>query len=348
MSALLPWYEHLFDSEPFTDILLFGDCRAVHTPVHPVAMAAGIAVHVFEEGYVRPHWITMEKHGVNGRSLLPRDPALLLEENHRLPPMPASQPTGYNLYERAMHDIRYRIANTLYGYKFPGYQSHRPHNGFVEYAALAKRFALQKMHDAEAQQVIARLLQDKSRYFLFPLQLNSDSQIVHHSPFSGIPEVIERVLRSFAAHAPEHTLLLIKNHPLDTGLIPYRHQVSVLAEQLGIADRLRYIESGHLPTLLDHAQGVVVVNSTLGLSALHHRQHLHTLGNAIYDIAGLTWQGSLDDFWSNKHKPDMVLYQAFLNYVMAHTQINGDFYTRSGIPMAVTGVINRLESALNG
>ena len=97
--------------------------------------------------------------------------------------------------------------------------------------------------------------------------------------------------------------------------------------------------------MLDHAQGVIVVNSTVGLSALHHRRPLIALGTAIYDMPGMTWQGSLDDFWLHGEPPDMHLYQCFLDYIIHHTQINGDFYTRTGIEMAVAGTVRRLEAA---
>ena len=40
-------------------------------------------------------------------------------------------------------------------------------------------------------------------YYIFPLQLNSDSQIVVHSPFDGVRETIVKVLTSFAdTHLP--------------------------------------------------------------------------------------------------------------------------------------------------
>ena len=41
----------------------------------------------------------------------------------------------------------------------------------------------------------------------------------------------------------------------------------------------------------------------------------------------------------------MHLYKAFLDYVVHHTQINGDFYTRTGIAMATAGAVQRLEAA---
>lgn len=344
---LLAWYSDILKPGAFTDIVLFGDCRAIHTPVHPIAKQYGVNVHVFEEGYVRPHWITLESPGVNGRSQLPRDPAWYLERRGHTPPPPCHS-TGYNLYERAWHDIRYRAANTLYASRFPNYQSHRPHNGIKEYAGLAMRFSRQKLHNREAARVTASVLGTKRAYYVFPLQLSSDSQILEHSPFNSVREAIEKVMRSFAVHAPSDALLVIKNHPLDTGIVDYRRFSHDLARTLGMQDRLMYIEAGHLPTLLDHAKGVVVVNSTVGLSAVHHRRPLIALGAAIYDMAGMTWQGGIDDFWRHAEGPDMALYYAFLDYVIHHTQINGDFYTKTGIAMATAGAVQRLEASSVG
>lgn len=341
---LAGWYAATIERCDATDILMFGDCRAVHEPVHAIAQANGIRVHVFEEGYVRPHWITLEGTGVNGRSGLPRDARWYLAQRGHVPACPPALQTGYNLHERAFHDIRYRVANMLYGVRFPHYQSHRPKNGLIEYSGLAIRALLQRKHADHAERTISRLV-GKHDYFLFPLQLNSDAQIIVHSPFDGICDAIERVMRSFAAHAPECSWLIIKNHPLDTGLINYRRFVDRLAKEVDIAHRVCFIDAGHLPTLLEHAKGTLVVNSTVGLSALHHGCPLIALGNAIYDMDGLTWRGCVDDFWTQARAPDMPSYYAFLDYVVHHTQINGDFYTRTGIAMATAGAVERLEAA---
>ncbi|WP_429328601.1 capsule biosynthesis protein [Paraburkholderia atlantica] len=344
-AALSEWYVNQVKVGSFTDVIMFGDCREIHRPIHPIAEAHGLRVHVFEEGYVRPHWLTLEKHGVNGRSQLPRDPAWYLDQRRGTPPSPVGKPTGYNLFERAFHDIRYRAANSLFAPRFPHYRSHRPRNGFFEYAGLAARALRQRQHHKDSDQVTRELLDAKQPYYIFPLQLNSDAQIVVHSPFNGVREAITKVLTSFATNAPADTCLVIKNHPLDTGLIDHRSHALQLARDLDITDRLRFIDAGHLPTLLDNARGAVVVNSTVGLSALHHRRPLMALGTSIYNMPGLTWQGSLDDFWTQADEPDMALYQAFLDYVVHHTQINGDFYTKTGIAMAVAGAVQRLEAA---
>ncbi|WP_183724590.1 MULTISPECIES: capsule biosynthesis protein [Paraburkholderia] len=345
LADLPEWYTNVARTGDFTDVIMFGDCREVHRHMHPVSQAFGLRVHVFEEGYVRPHWLTLEQHGVNGRSLLPRNPDWYLDQRSITPPSPAGRSTGYNLFDRGSHDIRYRAANALYALRFPYYHSHRPRNGLFEYGGLAARALRQRQHHREAERVTRELCDSGRRYYLFPLQLNSDAQIIVHSPFDCVRAAIDRVVQSFARYAPSDALLVIKNHPLDTGIIDYRRYAQRLARELDFEDRLRFIEAGHLPTLLDRAQGVVVVNSTVGLSALHHGRPVIALGAAIYSMSGLTWQGDLDDFWIGASMPDLNLYQAFLDYVVHHTQINGDFYTRSGIEMATAGAVHRLEAA---
>lgn len=345
-SGLTQWYTDVMLREGISDVIMFGDCRDIHRQMHPVAQKFGVRVHVFEEGYVRPNWITLEHHGVNGRSLLPKHPDWYRERRNSIVPAQAGQPTGYNLYARAFHDITYRAANALLACGFPRYGSHRPRNGFVEYVGLASRALMQGKYVREAEAVTNELLESAQPYYLFPLQLNSDAQITVHSPFEGVEHVIRVVVDSFARCAPANAWLVVKNHPLDTGLIKYRQCALEYAKAVGVERRIRFIDAGHLPTLLNNARGVVVVNSTVGLSALHHQRPLIALGTAIYGMDGLTWQGALDDFWLNGREPDMGLYHTFLSYVTHRTQINGDFYTRTGIEMVTRGALARLTSDL--
>ena len=51
-------------------IFLFGDCRAYHSHAMRIAKKTGIPVYVFEEGYLRPDFITLERGGVNGHSTM--------------------------------------------------------------------------------------------------------------------------------------------------------------------------------------------------------------------------------------------------------------------------------------
>jgi capsular polysaccharide export protein len=205
----------------------------------------------------------------------------------------------------------------------------------VEYAGWARRFATLPKKAKRDAAVIRSFTTGPKPFFFVPLQLNSDVQITQHSPFRDMRHVLETVLESFAAHATADAHILIKNHPLDIGLVPYRRLIGGLTHKLGLSGRVHFIETGHLPTLLQHTRGVITVNSTTGMSALVHRRPTIALGQAIYALPGLTHQGDLDSFWTLAEPPDPVLFGAFRNTVIHTTQVNGSFYTDRGIALAL-------------
>jgi len=53
-----------------TDIVLYGDTRPIHAEAIKIAKTKGLTIHVFEEGYMRPFWVTYERDGANGHSKL--------------------------------------------------------------------------------------------------------------------------------------------------------------------------------------------------------------------------------------------------------------------------------------
>ncbi len=60
----------------------------------------------------------------------------------------------------------------------------------------------------------------------------------------------------------------------------------------------------------------------------------------MYDFKGLTFQGTLDEFWREAadEKVDTGLFEAFRNYLIVTTQINGNFYKRIKGEKAATGL----------
>jgi capsular polysaccharide export protein len=83
------------------------------------------------------------------------------------------------------------------------------------------------------------------------------------------------------------------------------------------------------------ARGIVTVNSTVGMSSLAHGRPVIVLGTAIYNMAGLTFQGALDDFWRAAAPPDAELFRRYRNTVIHTTQLNGGFYTPRSRALAV-------------
>jgi capsular polysaccharide export protein len=219
-----------------TDMLLFGDCRPLHQSAHGMAKLRNINIHVFEEGYIRPHWITMEPDGVNGHSGLPRDPEYFLNEAERLPPISMPEPVTASFRRRMRDSVRYYVAVWFNRWRFPFYRAHRPGSLMLEAVGWGLKY-LRKGRNARANSAALTKIADKP-YFLFPLQLGSDYQIRTHSPFTTMQDAARYVLESFAAHAPAQTMLVVKEHPLDCSIRSWRGYLAYHARELGIENRV--------------------------------------------------------------------------------------------------------------
>ena len=130
-----------------SDVVLFGDRRPVHRPAVDLAKSRGIRVHVFEEGYFRPHWVTLERGGVNAHSLLPRDTAWYREVGKQFGDSLAVESFKTTLQTRATHDVLYHLASAINPLFFPGYRTHAPYVAPLMYAGYVRRFALRPLHE---------------------------------------------------------------------------------------------------------------------------------------------------------------------------------------------------------
>ena len=315
-------------------IMLFGDCRHYHCVVPAIARAQRANLYVFEEGYLRPDYITVEEGGANSFSSLPRDPAYYRAYR---PPQPEvvkaqRQPAKYGFWFAAIHAIVYALVNFLLHWRYPHYRHHRPLNPFAE-AFYWLRSGVRKLWFKVREQGFVWRLNatdgDGQRlppFFLVPLQTHNDSQIHVHSEFASIEAFIHRVLTSFAEQAPAETCLVFKHHPLDRGYREYGRWLREVLPQYGLQGRVFYVHDVHLPTLLDQALGTVVINSTVGLSSILHKTPVCVLGEPIYHMPGLTHQGTLEAFWNRREPVDSALFEKFRAWLLVHNQANGHFY----------------------
>lgn len=333
------WLDDLVARLNIDVIFLFGDCRPVHFAARAVATCRGVEVGVFEEGYVRPDYVTLERFGVNGYSRMSRDPEVYRSASP-LGPLPA-QPVGNSYWAMVWCAFSYYTMAVMGVWLFPHYQHHRPlslREGWPWLRSIWRKQWYRLKERGLQEALTGRYSQ---RYFLLPLQVFNDAQIRVHAEMDSLEQFIETAMESFARHAPDDTLLVIKHHPMDRGYRDYTDFIRRFAERKNISARVHYIHDQHLPTLLEHARGVVVVNSTVGLSALLHGAPTVACGNAMYDIAGLTFQGSLNDFWcaAPQSRPDRELFRRFRDYLITRTQLNGSFYKPLKLPGAAGGLI---------
>lgn len=340
------WLDAYVASHGVTDIVLFGDCRPYHVVARAVAVARGLRVHVFEEGYIRPNWITCELGGVNGYSTLPKTAEAVRALARRLPQPGRAMPSTGDMALRSIWDVGYNIANVCFPYLYPRFRSHRPTHIAMEYAGWIKKFSRRGRTRREAARCNEIYNAVGCDYFLLPLQLDSDYQIRVHSPFLGVEGFMDRVIKSFAEASQAPTRLLVKLHPLDAGLINWRKFARASARRHGVSERLDFIDGGELPSLIAGARGVVIVNSTVGMLSLEMGRPTLALGTAIYNMPGLTHQGDIDGFWTAPVAPDLELMSDFRRVVLHRTQVNGGYFSKSAIARAVAAAVPRIEMAL--
>lgn len=335
--------ERIIRKRGITDVALFGDCRAHHMPATELCRRLGVPVHVFEEGYVRPDWVTLELGGVNGHSSLPRDPAWYRETAAALPPVPPHSQVPSSFHRRATEGLAYNAADVLTRWHYPHWNNHRPWHPLVEAVGWARKLRRRKQDETLSVAVLHRLLTSDQAYFLFPLQLDSDAQIRLHSGFAGIADALRLVLESFARDAPADVRLVVKEHPLDNGVRNWRQETADMAALFGVSERIDYLASGDIMPITRRARGMVTINSTSGTLALDIGVPVVALGQAIYDMADITFQGGLDAFWQTPVAPDAATFAAFRRVLIERCLIPGGFFSEEALDKVVRHAIRRFE-----
>lgn len=321
-------------------VLLFGDCRPMHAIARKVSQTLGIEVGVFEEGYVRPDYITLDTSGVNGYSKIPKDPDFYF--NNPLLKIDAPLRVGDTMSLIALYSVLYYTLAIFLRPFFPHYKHHRPlkFREALPFVVSFYRKHKYRFFERHIQEYLTTVMSKK--FFLVPLQVRTDSQLLVHSLYDSTESFLEEVISSFAKNAPPTVVLVIKHHPIDRGHNDYQKAIAHLASKYSLPkSRWYYIHDQHLPSLLSHARGVVLVNSTVGLQAIHHSCPLKVCGKAIYDFSGMTYQGTLERFWNDAEsfKVNQELYERFRNYVITHTQINGSIYKRLDVKTSFAGLV---------
>jgi capsular polysaccharide export protein len=334
------------ERQEITDVIVHGDRRPHHIIAAEEARARGIAVMATDLGYVRPDWITLEYDGMSSYSRFPRDPEAIRELAAMLPPVDiARRFPAVSFAWTAMLDVAYNVAQVLGRPLYPHYRWHGIFHPYTEYAGWIVTLARHRLTHARTIAAKVRLEADPKSYFLFPLQLATDYQLRAHSPFTDARDAVRRVVESFAASGSRRKLVLIV-HPLDNGLIGWQGLALKAARQFGAADRVVVLRDGTPLEVLRRAAGVVTINSTVGLTALIEGVPVKVLGNAVFDVPGLTCQEDLDGFWGDPVPPEPGLMQAFLRALVGATQVRGGYYERESKARAIAGFVERIEEGL--
>ncbi|MDD7972651.1 capsule biosynthesis protein [Roseinatronobacter alkalisoli] len=325
-------FQTLLKDHQITDIVLYGDIRPLHAQAVEIARAAGVTVHVFEEGYLRPYWVTYERDGSNGHSALMnltiRDMRRALRKSElELPDPPAHWgDMRHHIFYGAVYHFCVLALNRRYRH----FRSHRALGVAREFALYLKRLWAMPLTSLQRRIASWRIRNGGFPYHLVLLQLEHDSSFQAHSPFSTMPEFLELVFEGFAKGAPRHHHLVIKAHPLEDGRAPLQASITRLAEAYGLKGRLHFVRGGKLASLLNHARSAVTVNSTAAQQVLWRGMPLKIFGRAVYDKPEFVSDQDIEAFFAHPARPDARAYRDYRRFLLETSQVPGGYYSLRG------------------
>jgi len=325
-------FDTIIAEKQITDLVLYGDTRFIHAEAIKRAKAAGITVHVFEEGYLRPYWVTYERGGTNGHSRLmqmnvPQMRKILADTEIVNPEAPS------HWGDMRQHVFYGALYHWFVMFRNGAYRNFKPHRdlGVVsEFKLYLRRLLMMPAHWASRVIATKRIRRGGFPFHLVLLQLEHDSSFQMHSPFGNMPEFLELVIKEFAKGAPSHHQLVFKAHPLESGRLNLRKAVRQLASKYGVEKRIRYVRGGKLAGLLDLTRSAVTVNSTAAQQVLRRGIPLKVFGDAVFAKPEFVSTLPLADFFACPARPDMRAYKEYRQFLLETSQISGGFYSSHG------------------
>lgn len=337
------WSDFLSDliiSEALSVLVLYGDTRFYHRVAVDVATKHDIPVWCFEEGYVRPGYVTFEKGGNNAASPFPNH---FLSGNLPNDQKHAPCDVGSVIRNQIWFAISYYAVKSWSFHPFPFYDHHRKGGWLWEMVAWVRagfRKAVTKVTTKDLTAEINR--RHGKRLILVPLQVAVDAQVCFHSHFDDIRSFIDCVLEAAQKSLGPGDHILVKHHPMDRGHTHYGHYIRQKVSRLNLTERVSYSHDVNLDELLPNLKSCIMINSTLGLACLQAGVPVACLGKSMLVDVNLAHDGSnLTGFIKN---PDSVTplrkditplrIKDFLSALIAHTQIPGSFYKKRQIAAA--------------
>ena len=344
---LLDWpaeFTRIVDEKNVTDVVLYGDTRGVHAEAVRLAKARGLTVHIFEEGYLRPFWVTYERDGSNGHSRLMDITIPQMQEALAGADMESPMPPAHwgDMREHIFYGALYHWFVMFANGKYPAFQPHRALNVRQEFALHCLRLLKMPRHAIQRRIATWRIRHGGFPYHLCLLQLEHDTSFQEHSPFSTMSEFIELVVENFALGAPKHHHLVFKAHPLEDGRVKVRSLAMEFARKYGVADRVHFVRGGKLAQLLNETRSVVTVNSTAGQQALWRGIPVKIFGKAVYDQPEFISDLSLRNFFAGATRPDMAAYRDYRRFLLETSQIAGGFYAHRGRQQLLRQVVDMM------
>ncbi|WFE73255.1 hypothetical protein P8S53_08620 [Roseinatronobacter sp. S2] len=325
-------FREILASHQVTDIVLYGDVRPIHAQAVSIAKTAGVTIHVFEEGYLRPYWITYERGGSNGNSALMDMSIRAMRRALRKSELELPDPPAHwgDMRHHIFYGALYHFCVLALNQRYRHFRPHRALGVAQEFALYLKRLWAMPLTSLQRRVASWRIRNGGFPYHLVLLQLEHDSSFQAHSPFTTTVEFLELVFDGFAKGAPRHHHLVIKAHPMEDGRAPLQAAIVKLIQAHGLKGRVHFVRGGKLAALLNHARSAVTVNSTAAQQVLWRGMPLKIFGRAVYDKPEFVSDQGIEAFFAHPARPDARAYRDYRRFLLETSQVPGGYYSLRG------------------
>ncbi len=278
--------------------------------------------HIFELGYLRPNFVTLEKKGINYNSEFIKNRDFYLKQD------------SYETFPIAKKHARFRIRKiwkpiTFINHCFKNYNIVRyehklqPKPIYIWYQL--KGFFLKYYYRLTEYKLKKKCFFEKN-FYLVILQVSTDSQLTEGSNIKDNKKFIYKIIKDFAEVNIDFNLVF-KHHPRDRGYTNYFNLIEKISKEFGVYKKVIYIHDCFLSKIFQNSncRGTVLINSTVGYQSLYHSVPLKSLGISPFNIEGLSDQRDLVSFFKNPITVDKLLFNKFYKYILENSQINGNF-----------------------
>lgn len=333
------------DEEHPIDLFIVWGMRIRERTIYHYAKKHGIKIYVFEHGYFRPFTLTVDSKGVNAENSVPRTREFYekidfdqyrFEQYLNRPEAAVCDDqlsnkiqTIWESYKRSRIGARQRIRKEWY--RIRKLTLKRAIRKLIKYPIKMATIPLSKLKQSVLirywNKAANRVLHEGKPYIFVPFQLQTDSQIVLNSPnvklMKDMTELIASTVDEYNRRNQTNYRVIFKPHPLYKSKDPAFRLMDIM-------DICNKYKCGKLttnidtPTLIEHSDMVITVNSTVGIEALTAGKKVVTLGDAFYNIDGIVYHAnSPEKLYETieqaiKDPRDDELINKFLYYIRFH------------------------------
>jgi len=326
------------------DLFIVWSMRLRERTIYHYARKHNIPIYIFEHGYFRPFTLTVDSRGINYENSLPRSSDFYLNtayneerlQQYLLSPETAVKDEQAHKKYREICDTHRLIEDSSKKRKIGSRLINKLKNGSVIYSIerQIKKYTIQTLENRQVNyklkscnRISERLISSGEQFIFVPFQLQTDTQTVLFSPYiktmKTLVVLMSEAVEKYNEKNEANINVVFKPHPLYKIKEP---DMNIL-EILKVCKKYKnsYFNTTISTTnLIDQSYFVATINSTVGIEALTRGKRVMTLGQAFYNIEGITHyvnhQDKLaDGIFQTIHKPyNEKLIKHFLYYIRFH------------------------------